>query len=163
MQLHLMPSIFICDALLASWIFFENFYSKIFWMTLLDVLKYQNSISFNLSTFNKFLCSWHRNLLQCHVHCQELSLLVMKITTLRRIIIQWSIIFRNELFANSSFVREKSKRVARCNNVMMYGMRHSQKLHKCVDEVSYRFKWVYIVDIKVLDPTGCQSRTSLCN
>ena len=37
MQLHLMLKIFVSDAWLASWILFENFCSKIFWMTLQNV------------------------------------------------------------------------------------------------------------------------------
>ena len=36
MQLHLMLKIFVCDAWLALWIFFEKFCSKIFGTTLQD-------------------------------------------------------------------------------------------------------------------------------
>ena len=45
MQLHLMLKIFVRDALLALWIFFEQFCSKIFWNTLQDYKSLLNNVS----------------------------------------------------------------------------------------------------------------------
>ena len=52
----------------------------------------------------RILYSCHRNLLQILDFDQEFSLLVIKLTTLRRKIIQRSIFFDNDLFSSSGFL-----------------------------------------------------------
>ena len=44
MQLHLMLKIFVSDAWLAPWIFFENFCSELFETTLQDVYNIPNPL-----------------------------------------------------------------------------------------------------------------------
>ena len=75
MQLHLMLKIFACDVWLALWIFFEKFYS------------------------------YHRNLLQSGNVGQQLSLLVIKLTTLRRKLTQRFITFESHSFFSSGFLQ----------------------------------------------------------
>ena len=85
MQLHLMLKIFVSDAWLAPWIVFENFCSEFFGRR----IQYAKHVLFSHSTVEKEFChSCHRNLLQTSNVDQELSLLVIKLTTLRRKIIQ---------------------------------------------------------------------------
>ena len=58
----------------------------------------------SINRIKRFLYSCHRNLLQIGNDDQELSLLVIKLTTLRRKIIQRSIFFDNDLFPDSGFL-----------------------------------------------------------
>ena len=57
MQLHLMLKIFVNDAWLAPWIFFENIYSEFFGMTLKDVYNMQNKFYLSIQPYKKnILC-----------------------------------------------------------------------------------------------------------
>ena len=53
MQLHLMLKIFVGDAWLASWIFFENFSSEFFKTTLLDVLNMSHTFYLVIQLYKK--------------------------------------------------------------------------------------------------------------
>ena len=91
------------DAWLASFIFFENFCSKIFGTTLQDVYTMPNTFIQSLNCTKRILYSCYWNLLQIgNVH-QDLSILVIKLTTLKRKIIQRSIHFESDLILCSGF------------------------------------------------------------
>ena len=94
MQLHLLLKIFVSDAWLAPWIFFLriivlNCLKRLY--KTCAICKTRFIWSFNRRKTFFYLC--HRNLLQTGNVVPELSLLVIKLTTLRRIIIQRSIFF----------------------------------------------------------------------
>ena len=58
----------------------------------------------NQQTIEKNLYSYHRNPLQFGNVGQELSLLVIKLTTLRRKLTQWFITFESHSFSSSGFL-----------------------------------------------------------
>ena len=106
MQLYLMLKIFVRDASLALWIFLSNFVPK-FLEQLCKTKKFTKQRFNNKQTVEKeFLYSYHRNLLQFGNVGQELSLLVIKLTTLRRKLIQRFITFENHSFSSSGFLHE---------------------------------------------------------
>ena len=104
MQLHLMLKIFVSDAWLVPWIFFEKCCSEFFETSLQDVYNMPNTFSLVIRSKKKDFYSCHRNLLQTGNVDHDLSLLVIKLTTLRRKIIQRSIFFESDLFSSSGFL-----------------------------------------------------------
>ena len=117
------------------WIFFENFCSEFFKTTLQEVYNMSRGFLFSHSPVEKrILYSCHRNLLQIGNVDQELSLLVNKLTILRRKIIQRSIFFESDLFSSYGFFTYSRCTPIHCNGVMERGIRHQQKLKKCFEK-----------------------------
>ena len=85
--------------LAASWLLFENFCSKIFFTT----LQYATHVLSSQSTVEK---EFFIRVIEicCKSGMPELSLLVIKLTTLRRKIIQQSIFFWKDLFSSSGYL-----------------------------------------------------------
>ena len=103
MQLHLMLKIFVRDASLALWIFlFQNV-----WNNSARLKKFTKQRFNNKQTVEKeFFYSYHRNLLQFGNVGQELSLLVIELTTLRRKRTHRFITFERHSFSSSGFLHE---------------------------------------------------------
>ena len=106
MQLHLMLKIFVCDASLALLIFFLSILFQNFWNNSARLKKFTKQRFNNKQTVEKDFFSYHRNLLQFRNVGQELSLLDIKLTTLRRKLTQRFITFESHSFSSSGFLHE---------------------------------------------------------
>ena len=90
-----------------------------------------------------FIHIYHQNLLQFGNVGQELSLLVIKLTTLRRKLTQQFITFENHSFSSSGLPFTCSQCTpVRCNDVMANGTRHQQKLQNFAEEFN---RWYQLV------------------
>ena len=141
MQLHLMLHVFVSYAWLAPWIFFENCCYEFFETILQDVYNMPNTFYLLIQPLKHDFYSCLRNLLQTGNVDHEVSLLVIKLTTIRRKIIQRSIFKVICFLALVSFIYSQFTPL-RCNDAIASWMRHEQKWKKFVEKFIWRYQWV---------------------
>ena len=133
----------VCKLCLASPVdIFWSFVFRFLWNDSTGRIQYAKHVLYSFNRRKRNFHSWRRNLLQTGNVDQELSSLVIKLTNLRRKIIQRSIFSERDLFSSSSFLRVKSM------HAYTWQWRHckwnapSTTIKKILEEFNCRYQWV---------------------